>query len=213
MSPRTKKQFEEIREERKALIMNTALEHFAREGYHSATISHIARHAGISKGLMYNYFESKEALLAAIIQRSVTEVYKDFDMNRDGFLSEDEFVNFIRRIALVLSENRSFWRLFFQLMMQKEVREELLNLFLGSGSLIIPFEKGTKGLLLSDIMSLIYDYFGRKRNSRNTEYDPRLEMNMFIITIKGFALTYIFSDDEDKEFTEKTINRIIETFK
>ena len=61
MSPRTPQQFEEIREEKMTLIMDIALEHFANEGYHTTTINHIARHAGISKGLMYNYFESKEA--------------------------------------------------------------------------------------------------------------------------------------------------------
>ena len=54
--------------------MDVALEHFANEGYHATTINHIAKHAGISKGLMYNYFESKEALLKAIIHKSVTEV-------------------------------------------------------------------------------------------------------------------------------------------
>ena len=71
MSPRTPKQFEEIREEKKTLIMDVALEHFANEGYHNTTINHIAKHAGISKGLMYNYFESKEELLAEIINRSM----------------------------------------------------------------------------------------------------------------------------------------------
>jgi leucyl aminopeptidase len=90
MSPRTPKQFKEIREEKRNLIMDTALEHFASEGYYATTINHIAKHAGISKGLMYNYFESKEALLKAIIQRSVMEVYSYFDIDRDGYLSEEE---------------------------------------------------------------------------------------------------------------------------
>ena len=75
MSPRTSQQFQEMREEKMTLIMDVALEHFANEGYFRTTISHIARHAGISKGLMYNYFESKEALLRAIVHKSVNEVY------------------------------------------------------------------------------------------------------------------------------------------
>ena len=44
MSPRTPLQFEEIREEKRNLIMDTALEHFAREGFHATTINHIAKH-------------------------------------------------------------------------------------------------------------------------------------------------------------------------
>jgi AcrR family transcriptional regulator len=213
VSPRSKKQFEEIREERKTQIMNTALEHFAREGYHSTTINHIARHAGISKGLMYNYFESKEALLEAIIQRSVAEVYRDFDINHDGYLSEDEFVYFVKRIAQVLRENRSFWRLLVQLLLQNEVREEMLKRLLGSESLMIPSGTEAKGLLLADIVSQIYDYFRRKQSASRPDYDPRLEMNMFIISIKGFALTYIYSNDELDAYSDKTINRIIETYR
>jgi len=36
MSPRTKEQFEEIRQNRKRQIMETALEVFASDGYHKA---------------------------------------------------------------------------------------------------------------------------------------------------------------------------------
>ena len=123
MSPRTSKQFEEIREEKRNLIMDTALEHFANQGYYATTINHIAKHAGISKGLMYNYFESKEALLEAILQKSVIEIYKYLDIDEDGSLSEAEFEFFVRKISVVLYEKKSFWRLFFQLLMQNEVRE------------------------------------------------------------------------------------------
>ena len=63
MSPRTEEQFEEIRESKKNLIQEVALELFATRGYHSTSISMIAKEADISKGLLYNYFESKEELL------------------------------------------------------------------------------------------------------------------------------------------------------
>ena len=128
MSPRTPEQYEEMREERKAHIMDVALEHFAKEGYHMTTISHIASHAGMSKGLMYNYFTNKESLLFEIILRSVNEMYADFDKNKDGYLSEEEFVFFIRRLFNLLKEKKTFWRLIFQLVMQNEVREKLLNI-------------------------------------------------------------------------------------
>jgi len=42
--------------------MNTALQLFENNGYESISISKIALTAGISKGLMYNYFPSKVAL-------------------------------------------------------------------------------------------------------------------------------------------------------
>lgn len=71
MSPRTKEQFEEIRQKSISAITTAAMELFARNGYHSTSISQIAREAGVSKGLLYNYFESKEALLHDIIMEAV----------------------------------------------------------------------------------------------------------------------------------------------
>ena len=67
--PRTKKQFEEIRKSSREKILSVALELFAKKGYHATSISQIALKAKISKGLMYNYFASKEKLLNEIIQQ------------------------------------------------------------------------------------------------------------------------------------------------
>lgn len=213
MSPRTPKQFEEIREEKKSLIMDTALEHFAKEGYHAATINHIAQHAGISKGLMYNYFKSKDTLLKAIIERSVMEIYCYFDINRDGYLSEDEFEYFVRRMYVILKEKKSFWRLFFQILMQNDVRKQFLDLFLGSDSLIKSGIRPREDFFVSRIMKTITDYFIRKKDVKGNGYNPLIDFQMFIITLKGFALTIIYADDNEEINYENTINKIIEIYK
>lgn len=44
-----------------------ALEMFAGKTYHNTSISDIAKAAGISKGLIYNYFETKEDILKGLI--------------------------------------------------------------------------------------------------------------------------------------------------
>lgn len=209
MSPRTQHQYEEIREEKKSLIMDVALEHFAGEGYYATTINHIAKHAGISKGLMYNYFESKEALLMAILQRSVMEIYRYFDINKDGYLSEEEFEFFIRKISVLLREKRNFWKLFFQLVMQKEVREKFSVL---SADPLIKMEFVTgEEQFVTAVSRMISEYFMRKKEKRGRDYDPVTDMNLFIITLKGYAITRIFLDQDEDD--EKTVNRIIELFK
>ena len=215
MSPKTQQQLEGIREEKKALIMDTALRLFANLGYHATTINNIAKHAGISKGLLYIYFKSKEDLLAEIIDKSVSELYKNFDINRDGYLSEDEFEFFIRRISRILNEKQTFWRLFFQVLMQSEVREQFLNTFLGTESLFKSAKEYKEGSFISNIMKVITDYFIRKQQTRQDNYDPWLEMNMFILTIKGFAITYVFMDPakDDDEYFAKTVEHIISLYK
>jgi len=213
MSPRTSKQYEVIREEKIILIMDTALEHFANEGYFAATINHIAKHAGISKGLMYNYFESKEALLKAIIHKSISEVLNYFDIDRDGYLSEEEFEFFVRKVNVMLKEKRSFWRLLFQLLMQNDVREQFQKSFVGTDSLERSGTVPELNLPVSQIMRMITDYFVRKKEEKLDGYDPEIEIKMFLITLKGFAITSIYAGDREDENNEKAINRIIELFK
>src|SRR5512137_669712 len=179
MSPRTPQQFKEMREEKMALIMDVALEHFANEGYYRTTINHIARHAGISKGLMYNYFESKDALLKAIIHKSVNEVYKYLDIDRDGYLSEEEFEFFVRKINVILRGKKSFWQLLFQILMQIDIREQFLKSYPETDSLIHPgHEPGDNNYPLQ-IMQMFTSYFERKKERMGEQYDAESEFNMF----------------------------------
>ncbi|HLN56450.1 MAG TPA: TetR/AcrR family transcriptional regulator [Bacteroidales bacterium] len=213
MSPRSKKQFETIREEKRTLIMNAALEHFARDGYHNTTITHLAKHAGISKGLMYNYFTGKEELLSEIINRSLAEISEYFDPDKDGILNEDEFELFVRRYLVVIRQKVDFWRLFFQLMLQKDVRDQLLMSYSGT-----PAEGSFSGVnrytvFKTDMAKIILDYFMRKKLRKPADYDPVTDMNMFIYTLSGLALMTIYSDLTDEAQFEKTINSLIGLYK
>jgi AcrR family transcriptional regulator len=213
MTPRTAKQFEEIREEKKNLIMDVALEYFAVEGFHNTTINDISKKAGISKGLMYNYFESKEQLLQQIIDRSMKEILLFFDPNKDGYLTEDEFELFIRKLFSIIRNKLSFWRLFYQFIMQKDVRDLFLKSYLApekSDRGIIPDKVNTP---LSNLGEIITDYFLRKKGKKPAGYNPILEMNMLFYTIEGFALISSYMEDIDDKYFDLTVNRIIEIYK
>jgi AcrR family transcriptional regulator len=51
-------------------IIEGARRVFLREGFDAASMGEIAREAGVSKGTLYVYFESKEALFAALVGES-----------------------------------------------------------------------------------------------------------------------------------------------
>lgn len=69
MSPRTTEQLAEIREQSRTKILDAAFELFAKQGFNNTSISQIAKKAGVSKGLIYNYVEKKEDLMNLIVHR------------------------------------------------------------------------------------------------------------------------------------------------
>ena len=73
MSPRTISKNEEIRQESMKKIMDAAFSLIAKHGYESTSIAQIAKKAGVSKGLMYNYFDSKEDLLEKLVTGAMNE--------------------------------------------------------------------------------------------------------------------------------------------
>lgn len=63
---------DEQREKRRQEILDTALDLFIRKGYAATKISDIAKSAGMSVGLLFHYFESKEKLYENLIRYGVS---------------------------------------------------------------------------------------------------------------------------------------------
>jgi AcrR family transcriptional regulator len=55
-------------EERRRQILDAAVRAFAQKGYYACRVSDIAEEAGVAYGLVYHYFDSKEAVLEAIFR-------------------------------------------------------------------------------------------------------------------------------------------------
>ena len=60
------------KEARPAELLAAALEVFAEKGFAGTRLEEIAAHAGVSKGTVYLYFESKEVLFKAAIEAAMT---------------------------------------------------------------------------------------------------------------------------------------------
>ncbi len=66
-------------------IIDAATRCFARHGFHEATIQDVCDEAGLSKGGLYTYFKSKEALLATLIQEGFgATLHQARDAAREG---------------------------------------------------------------------------------------------------------------------------------
>jgi AcrR family transcriptional regulator len=56
----------DVSEERRTQIVDSAIKVFAREGFSKARMEDVAAESGLSKGLLYWYFKSKEEIIIAI---------------------------------------------------------------------------------------------------------------------------------------------------
>lgn len=61
-------------EERRAELLEAARRRFVRDGFAEVAVSRIVRDVGVAQGTFYYYFDSKEAVLDALIQAHVQEV-------------------------------------------------------------------------------------------------------------------------------------------
>jgi AcrR family transcriptional regulator len=72
-----------LAEARRNQVLTAAADCFRRKGYHGAGMAEISKTAGMSAGHIYNYFDSKEAIIEAIIQRDMEEMFSVFQQFED----------------------------------------------------------------------------------------------------------------------------------
>ncbi|MCU0758107.1 MAG: TetR/AcrR family transcriptional regulator [Steroidobacteraceae bacterium] len=63
----------QLREQRRAQILAAAARCFIDKGFHQASMAEIARASGLSMGLLYRYFRSKEEIVLAAAERERTD--------------------------------------------------------------------------------------------------------------------------------------------
>ncbi|MEZ5839404.1 MAG: TetR/AcrR family transcriptional regulator [Hyphomicrobiales bacterium] len=61
-------------DDKRRAILDRSAELFARSGFDRTSMSQIADACGVSKGLLYHYYQNKDALLFDIIERHLTEL-------------------------------------------------------------------------------------------------------------------------------------------
>ena len=184
MAPRTAEQYEKIRLDKQKLILDTALELFANEGYYPTSISKIATAAGISKGLIFHYFKSKDDIIRIIILQGIKDLAALFDPNKDGVLTKDEIRYFIEEVFKTVMRDRHFWKLYFMTFMQPPVLKLVER----------PFNK-----LLHNSMDMLVDYFQRQGYD-----DPRTEAVLLGAILDGISFHFVmnpenFPSDQVKE--------------
>jgi AcrR family transcriptional regulator len=81
MSPRNPQLNELARASANEAILNAAEEVISRDGLHGARTDEVARVAGVSKGLVFNYYKTKDELFEAVVRRQLERTFAVWETN------------------------------------------------------------------------------------------------------------------------------------
>lgn len=110
--------------EKQEKILQSALELFAKEGYHATSTSKVAKHACVSEGLIFRHFGNKEGLLTSILQLGENR-FKDLFVD---IVMETDPRQVIRKAIFMASkidkDDYDFWKLQFKLKWELEISSD-----------------------------------------------------------------------------------------
>lgn len=96
---------QESRELRKEQILEAATVVFARHGFHKARMDDIVDEAGLSKGAVYWYFDSKDEIITTILDRFFEKELENFRLISQGEGPiQDRLMTMLRSLANEIDE-------------------------------------------------------------------------------------------------------------
>ncbi|RJP33878.1 MAG: TetR/AcrR family transcriptional regulator [Actinobacteria bacterium] len=178
-------------------IIDAALKVFGEKGYYNATISEIARTAGVSEATIYEYFGSKEDLLFAI-PGEITSQAVDFLESMNAYIKGAE--NKIRAISYG----------YFNLYRDNPDYSSLVLLDLKHNRKFMEAE-GYKAVQRSAGFMLNAIQEGKESGEFREDIDPYLVRSMILGTIEHFFFRWHLKGRKDEigDFIDPMLDVII----
>ncbi len=177
----------------KSIIISSAMELFAENGYHNTKVKNIARNSNIADGLVYNYFNSKEELFNTIIRDSINNIIETYDL----FNMEIQAASsgkICSNVLKTLYDHSNFWILTFEVLFNPETLKDSYNMI--KAKIDVPFLKSLTNYL---------------KNTEIVDYEER--SNLLFVAIYGMYYSYLFKEKErNKETYMRYIKHIHEIF-
>jgi len=98
----------------------------AQRGVAGSTFEHVARQAGVSRGLLHYYFGTKERLLAEVVRRDSDLRISELEERLSGARSADDFVALLRTsLERMLADDPQYVALVFELFTLSQRNDEI----------------------------------------------------------------------------------------
>ncbi|MCL6612737.1 MAG: TetR/AcrR family transcriptional regulator [Peptococcaceae bacterium] len=179
---------EKERETRKNLIIDAAINLFARKPFKNVSMRDIAAEAGISPASIYRYFSDRDDLFVAALYREG----KDISGNLERLVRENGDLS-IEKIAAVfvdyLLDHDNFFQMMTHFMMDSGISQESLQRF-----------NAAERQLLS-----VFDDIFRKMGVRE---NVRLVSHAFFASLNGIMITFRKYPGRSDEEVRRHVHRI-----
>ncbi|HEV2131000.1 MAG TPA: TetR/AcrR family transcriptional regulator [Longimicrobiaceae bacterium] len=191
MSPTNPEMNERMRDASRARILEHALQLFAERGFDRTSVKLLAESAGISPGLVYHYFRSKDDVLRAIFEESVQQVQAAFAEAEAAPTPGERIERLIRASLQGVRENVRFWRLFNGMRLHSKYLELV----------------GEEGMQWTASIRDTMERFFREAGAA----EPAVEAGLLFALIDGVTQHFVFEPDRYpiQEMTE----RIVEAYR
>jgi AcrR family transcriptional regulator len=133
--PRTEEAFEAMREKSNQRILDAARRVFAKKGL-GATVSDIAAEAGISQGLAYRYFPSKEAIFHTLLRQMLQSGEPDKFSKEPGKTPRERLERFVSDTIRLRREHPEFYRFVFQALTEERLPRDINQMMNAHGQQI-----------------------------------------------------------------------------
>lgn len=107
-----------MRAESRQAILGAALAVFGEKSFAESTTAAIAERAGVSKGLVFNYFPSKDALLQALLEQMLGEALDFWDARPWDGTPQEQLLDWVDTAIGQVLRRPGFYRLYFSLALQ-----------------------------------------------------------------------------------------------
>ena len=150
MSPKT-----DVSEVRKNQILEAAKQAFSKKGIHKTRMTDIAESSGLSKGALYWYFDGKDAIILALLEKVFEPEIQEFEaLLNDSRSVEEKLMIYAERggqdIIDMLKWMPLIYDFFALAFRQKTIKESISRYYRKNLSIFT----STNHILLNDIMSL-----------------------------------------------------------
>ena len=192
-----RKKDEKLHEERKALILDKALDCFIQNGIHGTSIQQICSASNLSPGQMYRFFGSKDEIIEGLAEREQRDTSEFIEYLQENSKNVKSAIFNVMRDLITLLTDKTYALAALEFSAESSRNESVAKHF-----------RGGELRLVKAIETAIEE--SRKSGTVDKKIDPKSTAFLIMAMMDGIAFRSATLDKVDKKSIEKAFKQALE---